>query len=164
MIVVADATPLRYLVLIGEVEILPALYGRVLTPPGVLTELTQPRTPESVRRWVTQPPRWLEIRAPQRPLPASPATLGVGEQEAIALAEELKADVLLVDDWAGRREAERRHLPIQGTLGLLGLAAQHDLTELPNALTRLRQTNFRASARLIQDLLDRDAERRKPHP
>jgi len=51
MIVVADATPLRYLVLFEEVQILPALYGRVVTPPGALTELAQPRTPESVRRW-----------------------------------------------------------------------------------------------------------------
>ena len=40
MIVVADATPLRYLVLIGEVEVLAVLYGDVLIPPAVVEELT----------------------------------------------------------------------------------------------------------------------------
>src|SRR5437867_1325017 len=39
----------------------------------------------------------------------------------------LRAEVLLIDDWAGRSEAERRHLTIQGTLGVLGLAAQQGL-------------------------------------
>ena len=49
MIVVADATPLRYLVVIGETDILPALYDRILIPPAVLRELTQPRTPRGSR-------------------------------------------------------------------------------------------------------------------
>ena len=52
MIVVADASPLRYLVLIGVADILPALYGRVLTSPSVIRELGQPHTTETVRRWM----------------------------------------------------------------------------------------------------------------
>jgi predicted nucleic acid-binding protein len=87
--------------------------------------------------------------------------LGAGEREAIALAEELKSDVLLVDDWAARREAERRNLAIQGTLGLLGLAAERGLTDLARAIARLRTTNFRVSEELIQRMMERDTDRKK---
>ena len=160
MIVVADASPLRYLVLIEAVEIIPALYGRVLIPPAVFRELAQPRTPKSIQRWIAEPPGWLEVRAPSVPPLEFPATLRAGERQAISLAEEVHAEVLLIDDWAGRREAERRHLTIQGTLGILGLAAQQGLTDLPMAIARLRQTNFRATEELIQSVLDEDARRR----
>jgi predicted nucleic acid-binding protein len=161
MIVVADASPLRYLVLIGEVEVLPALYGRVLTPPAVVRELTRPRTPEMIRRWIVQPPDWLQVRVASSPLPDLPATLGPGEREAIALAEEVRAEVVLMDDAVGRREAKRRRLAVQGTVGILGLAARHGLTDLQGAIARLRATNFRATEELIQVVLDEDAHGRK---
>lgn len=157
MIVIADASPLRYLVLIQEIEIIPALYGRVLIPSAVFEELTQERTPESVRRWIAGAPGWLEVRTPSHRLSDFSAILGAGERQAIALAEEMHADVLLVDDWAGRREAVRRSLTIQGTLGLLGLASQKGLTDLPRAVARLQQTDFRANDKLIQAVLDKSA-------
>lgn len=156
MIVVADASPLRYLVLIEEVQLLPALYGSVLIPPAVLRELTERQTPGSVRRWIADRPDWLRVRAPLNSLLDFPATLGSGEREAITLAEEVRPEVLLIDDGAARREARRRNLIIQGTLGLLGLAARHGLTKLEPAITRLRATNFRASKELIERVLDDD--------
>jgi predicted nucleic acid-binding protein len=45
VIVVADASPLRYLILIEHTHVLPALYGHVIVPPAVITELTHERTP-----------------------------------------------------------------------------------------------------------------------
>jgi predicted nucleic acid-binding protein len=87
--------------------------------------------------------------------------LGLGEREAIALAEELDADALLVDDEAARIEAQRRHIPIQGTLGILDLAAEHGLIDMPDAIQRLLQTNFRASKKLVDFFLARDVRRRK---
>jgi predicted nucleic acid-binding protein len=39
MLVIADNTPLRYLILLGYVDILPALYGHVIIPHAVLIEL-----------------------------------------------------------------------------------------------------------------------------
>jgi len=138
MIVVADASPLQYLVLIEEVQILRALYGRVLTPQAVVRELTQPRTPEVVSGWIAEPSDWLGVRTLSGPLAEFPTTLGAGEREAISLAEELRAEVLLIDDGAGRREAKRRRLAIRGTLGILGLAARHGLTDLWSAIERLR--------------------------
>ena len=113
-----------------------------------------------VRTWMTNKPSWLEIRAPQRSLAGSTAHLGSGEREAIAIAEELAADAVLVDDWAARLEAQRRHLPVLGTLRVLADAAQRGFADLPVALNRLQQTNFRARPELIQALLKLDAERK----
>ena len=82
-------------------------------------------------------------------LPKFPAKLGAGEREAITLAEEISAELLLVDDGTGRQEARRRGLAVRGTLGVLGLAARHGLTDFPNAIARLRATNFRVSEELV---------------
>jgi predicted nucleic acid-binding protein len=160
MIVVADASPLRYLILIDAAEILRALYGKVLTSPEVVDELSQARTPEIVRLWTVSRPDWLEVRVSSRSHTGFPALLGAGERAAIALAEELHADALLIDDRAGRREAERRSVPTQGTLGVIDLAARHGLLDLPVAIGRLRKTNFRVEERLYQVMLDRDSARR----
>ena len=160
MIVIADSSPLRYLVLIEEVHLLTALYGSIVIPPGVVRELTQPDTPEPVRTWMEQPPEWIVVKSPRLPLPIFSSDLGLGECEAIALAEELGADALLVDDGAARTEASRRKIPIQGTLGILDLAAEHGLADITGAIERLRGTNFRASKKLIQFFLDRDVQRK----
>jgi len=155
MIVVSDTTPLHYLVLIGEIHLLPALYGRVLIPPAVARELNARGTPDPVSRWSRSQPDWLELRAPER-LPSDlPEFLGPGEREAIALSQELHCDALLMDDWEGREEARRRQLNVAGTLRVLASAAEKGLTDLPAAISRLRATDFRASEKLLQSFLGR---------
>lgn len=161
MIVIADSSPLRYLVLIEEVHLLPALYRRIVVPPGVVAELSQPDTPQPVRIWMEHLYDWVTIQSPRTPLPDFPTNLGVGERQALALAEELIADVLLADDEAARLEAGRRKIPVQGTLGILDLAAEHHLADLPDAMQKLRSTNFRASKKLIDFFLERDALRKR---
>jgi predicted nucleic acid-binding protein len=84
-----------------------------------------------------------------------------GEREAITLAEELKADQLLLDEMDARTEAARRKLPFIGTLGILRKAAQLDLIDLPSTLARLQQTTFYVDPALIRSLLDENAQRRK---
>jgi predicted nucleic acid-binding protein len=54
MIVIADASPLRYIVLIQEVHLLPILYGTIVLPPGVLSELTQESSQKPVRLWMEE--------------------------------------------------------------------------------------------------------------
>lgn len=154
MIVVADATPINYLILIGEIDVLPKLYGRVVIPRTVSEELMRSRAPLKVREWIKQPPNWLEILVPTVVVDAKLAKLDAGEREAIALAEELSADQLIVDELLGRREAERRSLPVIGTVGVLREAAEMGLLDLRSAFDRLRQTSFHVSPAILASLLN----------
>ncbi len=160
MIVIADTTPLNYLVLIDRVEILPKLYGRVLIPLAVWEEFRRPETPEAVRAWVAQPPAWLEIRPVKRKPDPAVQNLGAGEREAIALAEELHADRLIMDDRAARRIATQRNLIVIGTLGVLVEAAERGLIDFSDATARLQQTSFYVSPEVLNALLQRYGKKR----
>jgi len=155
VIVIADTGPVNYLVLVGEIEALPALYDRILVPQAVYNELMHPRAPEAVHRWIAQLPQWLEVRAssltPDGDLLA--ADIEAGERDAILLAQELAADRLIMDDLRGRQEAERRHLVVTGTIGVLRAAANLGLLDLRHALERLRRTNFRMEKALFERLM-----------
>ena len=104
MIVVADSSPLRYLILIEHTHVLPALYGHVIVPPAVIAELTRERTPNLVRKWVMERPDWLHVQVPTQGIAPGRTDLGEGEREAIRLAVEMSADALLVDDRDARHE------------------------------------------------------------
>ena len=161
--IVADSGPLRYLVLIGDVGILPAVVGDVLIPPEVRAELDQPRTPAPVRAWIAAPPPWLEIRPGPAAADSMLAPLDPGEQAAIALAGAIGADALLMDDRAGVAVALAKGLAVVGTLGVLDRAARRGLIDLAAAFARLRTTNFRYPPRLLEAMLaswqrDRDHE------
>lgn len=161
-VVISDTSPLRYLVLIGQADLLPALYTEVLIPEAVADELNQPATPEPVRRWIAHRPSWLHVV----PLTARPASLSLpdldtGEHDAILLALHLKADLLLMDEREGVEEARRLGLTVTGTLGVLDRAAENGLIELAPAIASLRQTNFRVDPGLLDRLLTADSRRRK---
>lgn len=87
--------------------------------------------------------------------------LDPGERAAILLAQQEPDVLLLIDDSAGRAEANRRDIPNTGTLGVLRAAAMRRFLDLPPALTRLAATNFRVSRSLIEDLLAEDSERKR---
>ena len=155
MIAVADTSPLGYLVLIGEIDLLPALFTKVLIPPAVAAELADPGAPDAVRRWIARPPDWLEIAEPDvAGVDAALERLDRGEQEAILLARRSGADVLLLDDKAARRAAKSLDVPVMGLLGVLTAGADLGKVDLVTAIRRLRQTNFRVSAALLRDLLE----------
>ena len=80
MVVVADTSPINYLVLIDQIELLPELYTRTLIPPAVLEELKHPMAPKPVRDWVAHPPRWLEVLSPESSVIV--AQLDLGESAA----------------------------------------------------------------------------------
>jgi predicted nucleic acid-binding protein len=161
MQVVADTSLFNYLILIDQIPLLPALYGRIIIPPAVLyEELLHSSSPSSVRAWATSLPAWLDVRQVAGASDADLQHLERGEQEAIALAQELQADLLLMDDKDGRQAAEQHGLTVFGTLGVLEHSAEQGLVNLSEVLRRLLETNFYASARIIQELLARDAARK----
>jgi len=80
-----------------------------------------------VRRWITAQPEWLQIRQIVVPPDRALAELDPGEREALALAETLRADALIIDEKMGRREAERRKLRVIGTIRVLDDAAEAGL-------------------------------------
>jgi predicted nucleic acid-binding protein len=161
MIVVADTTPLNYLVQIQHADLLPRLFDRVVIPQAVFEELQDAETPDVVQSWLSDVRSWLRVQpvTSSRPDPALDH-LDAGEREAITLAEELKADQILLDEMDARREAARRRLPFIGTLGVLRRAAQLDLIDLPSSLVQLQRTTFYVDPELIRSLLEEDAQRR----
>jgi predicted nucleic acid-binding protein len=148
MIVVADAGPIHYLVLIGTVDVLEPLYSRVLVPESVARELRNVSASSVVREWIAEPPEYCETR-PDPPPDRTLEYLGAGQQAAITLALSLNAERLLIDDQAGRQEAARRELIVTGTLGVLAEAHRARLLNFEAALTRLRQTSFYVSKEVI---------------
>ena len=158
MIVVSDTSPLNYLILLGAEEVLPLVFGAVLAPPAVLLEMQHPRAPEKVHRWAITPPVWLEVRTPVSTLPLE--HLGLGESEAIALAIEVQADKVLIDDRAALAIANELGLSCLGTLAVLDLAAEKGLVDLPAVVAELVKTSFHAPQRLIDRLIQHDEARR----
>lgn len=154
MIVVSDTSPLNYLARIQRLDLFPAVFGSVVIPQAVAAELSHAAAPSIVRELVGNRPSWLEIRAAVRIDPAL-KWLGRGEAEAIILAEELRADFLLVDDLDARREAAQRRLRLTGTLGVLELAARRGLVDLAGSIAQLRAIGFRISESAVQEILRR---------
>lgn len=159
ILVVADTGPLCYLILIEAIELLPRLYDRVVIPSAVLAELTHPKAPAVVKAWSDALPAWAEVRTAAHA--ELDEILDPGEAEAIILAEQLKADSLLLDEMEARREALRRGLPVAGTVGVLEKAAERNLIILSEAFSRLARTSFHIAPEVLQQALQRDALNRK---
>lgn len=113
-LVIADTSPINYLILIGHIDLLPRLFERVALPSAVQAELSDSDAPPEVQRWIANPPAWLEVHQTSGPLHES--GLDEGEAAAIALAEILRADMLLIDERAAFRIAQRKGLRVTGTL------------------------------------------------
>ncbi|MBI3684089.1 MAG: DUF3368 domain-containing protein [Acidobacteria bacterium] len=103
----------------------------------MLAELKHPAAPKPVRDWADNAPKWVEVVSPKSSLIL--AQLDLGESEAIALATEVHAEVVLIDEQAGRQEALRRGLKVAGTLSVLDEADQAGLVVFDNAIAELRK-------------------------
>ncbi len=125
MIVVSNTSPIMNLAVVGQLELLPQLYGRIVVPQAVYDEVVvagvgQPGAAE------VKAADWVEVKdATNRTTVASlQLELDKGEAEAIALATELQADLVLLDERKGRTIASRMGLKPVGLLGLL-IEAKH---------------------------------------
>ena len=101
-------------------------------------------------------PDWVQVNR-DAPVPDMElAYLGPGEREAIQLAEERQADLLLIDERKGRLEAKRRGLNTTGTLGVLFSAGERKLIDPAITYRRLlAETTFRTSGALEAQFLEK---------
>lgn len=159
---VADTGPLHYLVLIDEIELLPALFESVSAPTAVCVELLHPHAPALVRKWAAAPPSWLAVEPNPDEQDLGPRSLGAGERAAIGLAVERRFRLILVDDRAGVSTARKKGIAAVGTLGILDLGARRGLLDLRPALERLKATTFRHSPSLMTGLLAKHERERNP--
>ncbi|MBL8212640.1 MAG: DUF3368 domain-containing protein [Bryobacterales bacterium] len=160
MLVVADTSPLNYLVWIAQADLLPQLYERVLLPSAVHRELLDSRAPAVTRHWANHLPGWAEVvePAPQFLGDAAWMDLGAGERAALAVAAARQPIFLLVDEYAARRVAQERGFLVTGTLGVLDLAARRNSVCFADAIAKLKDTSFRYPKSLVDELLAEHAK------
>jgi len=158
--VVADAGPLIGLARVGGLDVVRALFGRVLVPPAVYSELKVSSSRAGATALATAVGEgWLG----QREITHVPARLirsvDLGEAQAIALAKEAGA-LLLIDERAGRTAARREHVLIIGTGALLvGAKRRGVLPEVRPVLDALFQSGYRLSDALCREILSLAGER-----
>ena len=160
MIVVSDASPLVTLARIGRLELLAVLYGRVIVPEAVWQEITGVSAEKAGVVDLRQA-SWLEHRTVKDLAAVESLRLQLdrGESEAVVLSLELGADLLLMDERAGREAAQRKGLRVIGLLGLLSEAKQRRIIGLlAPVLEELRQADFRMSAELVDRVLRQAGE------
>ena len=148
-VVVSDTTPLHYLVMVGRESVLQDLYGQVIIPSAVLTELRHASAPVQISNWAIHPPAWITVARPSS-IPARFEGLDFGEREALALALEMHADLVLLDDKVARRVALREMVRVKGTLGVVADAAHASLLDFAETVKELQHTNMH----LHQDIVD----------
>jgi predicted nucleic acid-binding protein len=146
MLVVADTTPIHYLVLTGRDHVLPRLYREIVVPKQVLSELLHEGTPHSVFQWASSPPDWLQVRSGN---PDLYPLLDPGEAAALAIAVQIRADGLLADDLEARIMAQRLGFVTVGTIGILAAAHNAGLVNFDDSIRILRNTNFHLTDEII---------------
>jgi len=153
MIVVSDTSPICYLLLINQIEILQNLYKSVIIPDAVADELSAFESPLVVKSWMMQPPNWLQIQPIKLSQDIELERLDPGEQAAILLAEQLKADLIILDDKAARQIAVKYGLKIIELLGILKDAARSELLDLETTFEQLQDVGFWVAPSLLKRLL-----------
>ncbi|HEY5042673.1 MAG TPA: DUF3368 domain-containing protein [Verrucomicrobiae bacterium] len=145
MIVVSDTSPITALLAVEQADLLKQLFGEAVIPNAVETELL---------RMHPVLPAWLRVQSLQNFAKANVYAFSVdrGEAEAIALAEELHADHLLIDERKGRRLAQRQGLAVLGLLGVVLLARRAKL--ISSARELLKELDDKAGIYLADELKD----------
>jgi predicted nucleic acid-binding protein len=143
MIVVSDTSPITTLLQIGKIDLLEKLYGRVLIPEAVRAELSRshPSLPDFFQCVPVA-----DVGEVERLL----AELDPGEAEAIVLAKESHADLLLIDESEGRKVATREGLRFIGLISVLVESKQEGL--IPSLGEILRELENKTTFYLSKEI------------
>ena len=161
MIVISDTSPLITLWDIGKIDVLRQLYGTVVIPSAVEDELRADTHARSADAIFEACSGWLTVRTPVEVVPIE--GLDPGETAAIALAKEMHAELLIIDERLGRRVAKREQIQSYGTIGVLEKAAKEGLIDLAEAFERIKQSKFYISHKYLDSRLaaDRQVQRQQ---
>ncbi|AOY84200.1 DUF3368 domain-containing protein [Moorena producens JHB] len=156
MTIVSNTSPISNLARVGQLNLLQQLYGTVLIPMAVHQELLDHRAGKAVITAV-QLATWITVKSVQNQAVVSELRnrLNVGEAEAIALAMEIKATHLLIDERLGRQAATDLGLRIIGVLGILLTAKRQGMVPAikPIMDDLINQAGFRVSSKLYSEVL-----------
>ncbi len=150
--VVCDAGPLIALASVGQLELLPAIYRRLVLPQPVLDEIVQSGAGRAGAIEISSA-RWLEVVTPPAdPDPLLAADLGSGESAVIRIAVALRAPLVLIDERRARRIASQVYgLAVKGTAGLLVAAKRAALIPTVRPLLgAMARHGYFLSSRLIE--------------
>jgi predicted nucleic acid-binding protein len=155
--IVSNATPLIAFARIGELALLERIVEEVTLPQAVWQEVTE--ASERPGAETIREATWINVQAVSGVSPDLLALLDRGEAEVIALAEELDADEVILDERAARAIAMTRGLPVIGSAGLLVRAKDRNLIPAVRPLfTRMQEAGVRYSQRFFESLLEQLGE------
>ncbi len=151
MIIVSDTSPISNLILIERLDILQKLFSDVIVPPAVDSEIRALKElGKNIREYETA--EWIRVSEPsnQQKVNSLKIKLDEGEAQAIALALELKCDLLLMDERIGTRIAREQGLQTVGLVGVLLKAKQQNI--VPKVHPVLKELKTKAGFWLGSDL------------
>jgi uncharacterized protein len=153
--VIVNTSPLQYLHQIGQLDLFPKLFGRIIVPEAVIAELAAGRR-LGVSLPIPEALGWIDRRSPASPVGGLLSwDLGSGESAVLSLALEHPGSWIVLDDKLARQAAVHLHLPLLGTAGILLRAkrAGHLDTVRP-ALNQLAALGFRLTPETVRNILD----------
>ena len=161
MIVVSDTTPLISLLKIKRIGLLEKLFGEVVIPQAVFTELTVDiRFAEEAE--VIKNEKFISVKEVSNMASVNilkrATGLDQGESEAIVLSDEIQADILLMDEAKGRKISDQMGIHIMGTIGILMVAYEDDILtadEVKKCIDGLQNAGRHIGHKHYQKLLDR---------
>jgi len=158
--VICNATPLINFAVINRLDILEAVFGKIIIPQAVYVETTVTGFPgpEFVLQAITS--NWVQIRSVSTVAPSITSELDNGEREAIALALETGEQRILLDEREARQVAQSLGLQVIGTLGILLLAKNREIiTQVQPLLDAMIDTaQYWVSSTLYKQVLQQAGE------
>ena len=163
MRVVSNTSPISNLAIIDRLDVLSHQFGTIRIPEAVRRELSRLEHPagrQAIAQAITQGSIQIESASASELARSLASSLDAGEAEAIALASESAADLLIMDESAGRAAARNLSIAMTGTLGvLLREKREGRLPSMREEMDRLvNEAGFFISGRVRQSFLEAAAE------
>ena len=160
--VIVNSTPIIVLCGIGKLDILRELYQEITIPDAVYGEVTV--TEDSACMQIRNAGSWIHVESIRDNTEKKmyKAKLHAGEVEVMILAQEQKADLVIIDDNAAKKTAKYLGLPVTGTLGILLKAKRQGIVQrMDTLLVEMKGNGFYLDSRVEAFVLEQAGENPK---